>query len=877
MNATKSARFHHAIKAALSVVLALSLSIFSFQPVAFADDALVGAAAEPESTPSEPEAGSDEGSTPEASADDSPAPSVLAQSTKDASDENASAPNDEQAEDDQPAEEEEEEEEEKEEPVAPTLNGVRIQHEQSDTQSIRIGQSVDVSPILTGQISDKVSFNYVWSYNGSWKTGDWSSTVNKTGAPTSDATFEFKPAKSGTYIIYIDLYWEGKSVKTVEKKLTVKEEWSFGGITLSSKTIQLGQQLTITADITGPDSAAAQLNYGWSYEGSWKDGDWWSLAKGGTYTNKGTYTFDLNKAGTYLIFADAVTSTGKKTTYSANVTVESTWELEGLETSATKITYGEPLDLELVLKNGSNPNYLQYNFGWQYGTGWSKWDSLLKNGKTTDSPSYTMTLPEHGTYRVFGDVIGTEGTKATASTQVEVVLPFEYEGVDASDSSILLGDSVTITPQLSGDASTARYNYAWSRNGKWGKGEWSSTLNDTGGYTSDATWEFKPKDDGTYTIYVDVLAPDGTVKTLSTKVVVDRGWTCAGIATSLASPQLKHKKIDFAPSISGERVDELEFNYVWTNSNWSSWDSTVKSTGKRTKDGEGSSFTPTKSGNYTLYIDVYDPASGKTVTYSKAFKITKAWDLTKLTLSYSSPLRPSAKVTFKPEITGNTKGLQYNYVWQCNNWSSWSSDVKQTGKYVTSSSVSYRIGSANGTYSFYVDVVDTDGEKETAQVTGIPGYSASYAKNSVINVAKKEIGPSSGTKYENALKKAGGKLCNNRHGWWCANFVWWCFRQAGQQRLWCNGSLEVDPEYAANSFKRSGRYYSSMLGVKVGDIAFSYWTPWRSGQNITHAAIVVGVSGSSITVIEGNMGDGVGKHTYSKSDYHWRGYARPAY
>ena len=174
-------------------------------------------------------------------------------------------------------------------------------------------------------------------------------------------------------------------------------------------------------------------------------------------------------------------------------------------------------------------------------------------------------------------------------------------------------------------------------------------------------------------------------------------------------------------------------------------------------------------------------------------------------------------------------------------------------------------------------MVDQYGEKQTAQVTGIRARYSADIINRIANTMASG-NPLNGTTYENALINAGGTLCNGRRGWWCANFIWWAFRQNGALDLWGTGNhLQVDPEYLANEYRSMGRFTNGTGGLQRGDILFFYWVPWRGGQWISHAAYVSSVTASTVTVLEGNMGYSSVYHTYSRWDSHIRGYARPAY
>ena len=66
-----------------------------------------------------------------------------------------------------------------------------------------MGTPVEFSPKLTGDAAG-LTYNYVWTYEGLWSEGDWSSTVKETGANTKDMSGTFTPTKPGTYRLYVD-------------------------------------------------------------------------------------------------------------------------------------------------------------------------------------------------------------------------------------------------------------------------------------------------------------------------------------------------------------------------------------------------------------------------------------------------------------------------------------------------------------------------------------------------------------------------------------------------------------------------------------------------------------------------------------------------
>lgn len=654
------------------------------------------------------------------------------------------------------------------------------------------------------------------------------------------------------------------------------EVLDYTGIELSEERIVLGQTVVVTPQVSGMDEADLRFNYVWNYEGAWKD--WSSTVKEtGSQTADATWEFTPSRVGRYEIYIDVVQPDGTTLTKTTTLTVLQNWAVGDLVVTVGDDAYeaavplGESVNLACAMADGSVLQGLTYNFGWRFGDGWNEWDSIMKSGAASSTNAWTFTPAKAGTYHLFADVMGPDGSKETVEKTVVVGLAYAATGVELSAESIEFGSSVVVSPVLPASLDGLTFNYVWCLNGGWDV--WSSTVKEKGEETSESTWTFTPPQRGTYVLYVDVVGPDGTRQTLSTNLNVNNGWDFSGVSLDKPSPQTVRTPITVRPNVTGERCDVLEFNYVWVRDNWAEWSSTVKETGARTTE-TSFTFTPTKSGAYTFYIDVVDTRTGETVTKQATLQVNARWTLKGLDLSYASPMRPYAQVTMRPILEGDTSGLTFNYVWQGDNWYVWDSDLKNGG-YTTAASKTVTIGNG-GIYSFYVDVVDQYGEKQTAQVLNIR---ARYAAD-IINRIEGSLAsqsPYNGSKFENALMAAGGTLCNNRRGWWCATYLWWGFQQNNALDLWGTSGMQADPEWLANEFRALGRFHNGTSGVQRGDILFSYWAPWRGGQWITHASYVTNVTASTVTVLEGNMGYSSVWHTYSLWDSHFRGHARPAY
>ena len=301
---------------------------------------------------------------------------------------------------------------------------------------------------------------------------------------------------------------------------------------------------------------------------------------------------------------------------------------------------------------------------------------------------------------------------AQAIVQQYGLTKWNVTGIKAS-SSVMVGSSVTVSPITSGNVSSVKYNYGWQRNGSWADGEWDSTLNSTGSYTSSKSWTFKPTKAGTYTLFIDAVILNSQGKVTSQKTVYKEitvtPWNLKGINGAPKS-MFVGEKATISPNITGD-VKGVTYNYVWQrNGSWADgdWGSTVKSTGKNTS-ATSWTFSPTKAGTYTLFVDVQSGAYKRTVQ-----KTVRVSQFAVTGVDCPSKASTGQKVTFKAVAKGGLSGATYNYVWQRNgSWADgeWGSTVLSTGK-MTSSSTGSFTPTRSGTYTLAVDV-KVGGETQT--------------------------------------------------------------------------------------------------------------------------------------------------------------------
>ena len=211
------------------------------------------------------------------------------------------------------------------------------------------------------------------------------------------------------------------------------------------------------------------------------------------------------------------------------------WSVSGINVSTTEAYVGETVTYSPKLMGvGEN---LTYNYVWAK-PDWSSWGSTVKDtGSMTSSASGTFTPTKPGTYWLFVDVCSNGASKTTRMVTVNVKSGYGYRGVKVTTDMPVAGDAVTFSANVVGQTSALKYNYVWSYEGSWAKGDWGSTVLSTGSDTSSTTGSFTPAKAGTYTLYVDVVSPDGSRETKSTTVEV-------GVPTPiLGSPQVSKAQL----------------------------------------------------------------------------------------------------------------------------------------------------------------------------------------------------------------------------------------------------------------------------------------------------------------------------------------------
>ena len=137
----------------------------------------------------------------------------------------------------------------------------------------------------------------------------------------------------------------------------------------------------------------------------------------------------------------------------------------------------------------------------------------------------------------------------------------------------------------------------------------------------------------------------------------DTWWSASGINVSTTEAYVG-EAVTYSPKIMGVG-ENLTYNYVWAKPDWSSWGSTVKSTGSMTTSASGT-FTPTEAGTYRLFIDVCSNGTSKT-TRMVTITVKNGYGYRGVKVTTDMPVAGDA-VTFSANVVGQVSGLKYNYV-----------------------------------------------------------------------------------------------------------------------------------------------------------------------------------------------------------------------
>jgi|GEM_PF-5639448 len=680
--------------------------------------------------------------------------------------------------------------------------------------------------------SEELLYKFVWMKDN-WK--EWGVIQEFSDSNTTSFTME----RPGNYQFYIDVKGIGNEIQTKMLTYTVRLDlWTWKSLTTSLPSPQerYAEPIMLTADVQG-DTQYLQYKFVYRRGNNWND---WGVLQ--EFSSLNTIKWEPKGVGNYTLYVDIRDRENRVETYSIPYSIINVrWNYRGITTNPVSVQRrGETVTIQT--QTTGNTTGLQYKYVWTKDN-WKEWGVIkpFSNSNTVE-----WKLPNKtGNYTIYVDVKDRDGNVTTRTVPYFVASQlWSYNNVIVNGGvSEQVYRDLVVQADVTGETQNLQYKYVWMKNNwsQWGVIRDFSTRNGM-------TW--RPKEAGNYKIFVDVKAPDGQIKTMSSDYIVRPApWKLESFTPANGTSIPRGQEITIQANTSGANSG-LQYKFVYRRGNdWSDW-GVIQDFSSR----NSVKFTMRHASDYEIYVDIKDTSGA--VFDPQTIRLS-AYNYTGVSLSASS-VSVSNPVTIRPVIQGTHRNLQYKYVWMKDNWKEWG--VIQD--FSTRDSIVWR-PSSGGNYTIFVDVRSGNFPVQT-QNTRLNVTLRQESVNRLLNVARRELGTVGGFKYENAVLAKGGQLTIGR-GYWCGAFVWWCFDQAGLNNAFFGGNVQTYPYNLYDYYRQRGQLTTN---PQPGDLVFMKWTPLQ-GQPIllSHVALVESVTSTHITTIEGNMGTppAVRRYTWNRN------------
>ena len=277
---------------------------------------------------------------------------------------------------------------------------------------------------------------------------------------------------------------------------------------------------------------------------------------------------------------------------------------------------------------------------------------------------------------------------------------WNFKEILPSDEYLKLGEEYRISAKLSGNTEGLRYKYVWQKDGwkDWGILKEFSEENEA---------LFRPEKVGKCTLIVDIKDASGKVISKSREYnVVTQIWNYERIETSRTTPQEKYSEPIEIKAITSGETEGLQYKYVWQKDNWKDW-GVIQGFSERAV----AEWSPEKEGKYTILVDVKD-RDGKVVTKTIGYEITKVnWNFEEIKISPDEVQKKGQPIEVEASMSGNTKKMQYKFVWMKDNWKDWG----VIREFSESNRVTWTAPKKSGNYQIIVDAKDRDGKVVSKQ------------------------------------------------------------------------------------------------------------------------------------------------------------------
>lgn len=542
------------------------------------------------------------------------------------------------------------------------------------------GKNITLSADMSGATSG-LEYKFVWMKDN-WQSWDVIQAFSK------KSTAVWTPKEDGDYTLYMDVQNQWGKIVTVTIPYKI-QSWHHGGVTTNIAAPQVKNQgITVKGNVEGNSD-------GLEYKFVWMKNNWQSWNVIQDFSKKNTAVWTPKESGKYTLYVDIRDKNGVIETKTVDFEIlDRNWKLSDIQLSTTgNAEVGKGIQIipqiTQVSQNAGNAD-LEFKYVWMK-NGWNAWGVIQD---FSDSKSVTWIPTETGDYYFYVDAQDQNGYKETVYVHMKVsAQSWSYNSVKANVSSPQVKETrITVTPQLSGNLYGLQYKFVWEKDNwnKWGVFQQFSNKNS-------AVWQ--PDEPGNYTIYVDVRDIAGNIITKTMDFEVwDKEWKIESINFSPESSQTYGESFVITPVvkwIDESKQSALEYKYVWMTDGWKKWDVIAQFSGKTSVE-----WMAAEPAEYGIYVDVRD-SEGNMETMNADYTVAQGeWKYEDLVISQ---VGNDAQVKIAPQISGNTYGLEYKYVWMKDGWQKWGV-IKS---FSDQSSINWTTDP--GEYEIYVDVMDKTG------------------------------------------------------------------------------------------------------------------------------------------------------------------------
>ena len=522
----------------------------------------------------------------------------------------------------------------------------------SPAQSALVGQPIALSADVSGNTAN-LKYKFVWVYNGSWATGNWG--VVQAMGPTNSATYT--PTKQGTYTFYVDVQDSTGNISTQAVSVRVGK---LGLECVQGSKVAYAKGMSLNLNALKSPGLYEKFKFVWSYNGSWADGNWGVIQDMSTAD---TAVWKPKKAGNYVLYLDAMDSTGAVTSVSTEIVLTEDWKFKAIEcTPPSPQTISTADETVIKVNTTGNNGALQYKFVWQKNGSWASgnWGVLQAKSSNNTATFNWNNDPNKfgvGTYTIYVDIFDSQGKVTTKTIKYVVAKRWTWNGFSLTASEQKVNKPVTITAKTGADNTGLQYKFVWQKNGSWASGNWG-VLQD---WSSSNSVTMKPDTPGDFTIYVDIKDKDGSIDHYNTRESgqIYYAYQLQGLSCNFeAATGGIELAVVLSPDWGASHFPSgFKYTYRWSTGSNSG---TIATNTTKTK----VAWVPDQNVfNYTFYVDATSP-DNVTTTYKK-----------NVTLPTGGDYRWSGGTYWSIVIDRNQHwlvlyenyGNKIRYIWRCTN------------------------------------------------------------------------------------------------------------------------------------------------------------------------------------------------------------------